>query len=255
MTMTRQEQLDAVVRNYGVWQGELNELAFCSGDTVVYMIGYVKIPVSRDGGFYGFTRSEVETRKAELQNKPSWDDAPERANYRAQDADGRWCWYNLEPHPVNDFREFRSADAVCVPATTGELIGDWRDTLEKRPESSTVDPRNGECIGGAEWDGEGLPPAGIECEYLHHVFGWTGCTTIGLFNGNMVCAPNRGGFYAGDSSMFRPIKSDREKFVESATSLYIDVKDDCRMPVDFDEIMGLMYDGLKSGRLPLPPHD
>jgi hypothetical protein len=61
--------------------------------------------------------------------KPSWDNAPEWANYLAMDSDGCWCWYERPP--------------VFVPTT-----GWWRggcyevaldpshaaaDSLEKRP--------------------------------------------------------------------------------------------------------------------------
>ena len=30
-------------------------------------------------------------------SKPTWDSAPEWANWLAQDSDGRWFWYELEP--------------------------------------------------------------------------------------------------------------------------------------------------------------
>lgn len=37
-------------------------------------------------------------------NKPSWDSAPEWANYLAMDEDGTWWWYQNEPVPISDSR-------------------------------------------------------------------------------------------------------------------------------------------------------
>lgn len=31
------------------------------------------------------------------ENKPNWNDAPEWANYLAQDKTGRWWWFKDEP--------------------------------------------------------------------------------------------------------------------------------------------------------------
>ena len=65
-----------------------------------------------------------------------------------------------------------------------------------------------------------VPKVGVECEYNHPILGWTGCTPIGLFHGNMICAPNGGGFYKGRDFEFRPIKSERELFIETAKSVW-----------------------------------
>jgi hypothetical protein len=60
---------------------------------------------------------------------PSWDEAPEWAQFRAQDSDGRWCWFRDEPvqkdhcwSPVNIFWEY-----------AGPPVELWRETLERRP--------------------------------------------------------------------------------------------------------------------------
>lgn len=77
-------------------------------------------------------RSEWLARRAELQNKPSWKGAPEWANWLAQDAHGDWWWHKETPKTRSS--EFDSTGAK--ESNTGEVLGDWRDTLEKRPEGN-----------------------------------------------------------------------------------------------------------------------
>ena len=60
--------------------------------------------------------------------KPSWDEAPEWANWLAMDAGGLWWWYEREPH-VN-VESFWPADGKFKIA---ENTAGWLDTLERRP--------------------------------------------------------------------------------------------------------------------------
>ena len=65
-----------------------------------------------------------------MANKPSWDDAPEWANYFAQDGNGAWWWYETKPEwhegqwVVVAGGKYDPAEAVMVDAET---------TLEARP--------------------------------------------------------------------------------------------------------------------------
>lgn len=76
--------------------------------------------------------------RAELQNKPSWDDFGESAKFMAQDSDGAWMAFESEP--VANYHVWSSTRGWCGYAREGrdrcrgEVLGDWRDTLEKRPE-------------------------------------------------------------------------------------------------------------------------
>lgn len=92
-------------------------------------------------GGYGsasiITRDQWLARRAELQGKPSWDAVPNHANWMAQDSAGTWLWHSAEPE---------SRNGMWIGGTTrgyaakGELLGDWRDTLERRPaDSITID--------------------------------------------------------------------------------------------------------------------
>ena len=72
--------------------------------------------------------------RAELQNKPSWKDAPEWAIELAQDSDGKWFFYADTPTAGQvSWRVEGTGDNEL--SGKGEILGDWRDTLEKRPET------------------------------------------------------------------------------------------------------------------------
>lgn len=61
--------------------------------------------------------------------KPDWKDAPEWADYLAQDKRGTWFWYENEPY--NDGKHCWWSSGQEEPAVTSP---DWKQTLEKRPE-------------------------------------------------------------------------------------------------------------------------
>ena len=69
-------------------------------------------------------------RRAELQNKPSWKkDAPDWAEWLAQDEDGEWKWLAGLPGKYVDCWTAVKIKGCCK----GIALGDWWDTLEKRP--------------------------------------------------------------------------------------------------------------------------
>ena len=69
-------------------------------------------------------------RRAELQNRPSWNDWPQW-DFMAQNRNGCWIVSNRELIAGEDGR-WHGYGAVTSRGT-GEVLGDWRDTLEKRP--------------------------------------------------------------------------------------------------------------------------
>lgn len=77
-------------------------------------------------------------RRAELQNKPSWNDAPKWANFLSQGLSGTWFWHEFNPE-LGDCAYF-SVKGKYTIHPSGETIGDWRDTLEKRPEQAEFEP-------------------------------------------------------------------------------------------------------------------
>ena len=65
--------------------------------------------------------------------KPEWKDAPEWANYLAQDNDGMWYWYEFKPYTDNGDK-WHYNKGKCQIAS----ISTWKDTLEKRSEKKNV---------------------------------------------------------------------------------------------------------------------
>jgi hypothetical protein len=87
-------------------------------------------------GWRWFTNEQYLARRAELQNKPSWKDAPEWANWLCQRDDGMWFWCIEEPRVSEDGWETRHEARAAHPSgnqVPENLLGDWRDTLEQRP--------------------------------------------------------------------------------------------------------------------------
>ena len=84
-------------------------------------------------------KSDWLARRAELQNKPSWADAPEWAEWLAQDEDGEWKWLGSNPSKyidgwtANKLSCCKKVVAYGAVIEKGTILGDWRDTLEKRP--------------------------------------------------------------------------------------------------------------------------
>lgn len=60
--------------------------------------------------------------------KPSWDDAPEWANYLAMDEDGEWWWYEMEP-----IKRLGYWSAMGMKSAADQDIYQWEESLEKRP--------------------------------------------------------------------------------------------------------------------------
>lgn len=69
--------------------------------------------------------------------KPSWDDSPEWAKFLAMDADGNWCWFEVEPEyydyeqrwilPFDAEEDTRFEEVVSIEKRNA------RGTLEARP--------------------------------------------------------------------------------------------------------------------------
>lgn len=71
-------------------------------------------------------------------SKPEWKDAPDWANWMAQDMDGEWWWYEMKPKLRLGFKAWVETsghgkiDPASERGTSGE-VQNWKDTLEPRP--------------------------------------------------------------------------------------------------------------------------
>lgn len=132
MDLKKQSLIDQAIDDLGgKWIGDaqkFNTLAKAGGVYFTYHSRSAPIPSI-------CTYTEFMDRKAERQNKPSWKSASEWSHWLAQDASGHWWWYpKFKDAPTLASQCFvnGSVDRVIF-AGKGEVIGDWRDTLEQRP--------------------------------------------------------------------------------------------------------------------------
>lgn len=65
--------------------------------------------------------------------KPDWKDAPEWANYRGMDPDGKWWWFAKMPRNINKHGWLNEWDSLVQSGGTADPSDDWFDTLEGRP--------------------------------------------------------------------------------------------------------------------------
>ena len=130
--------LDWLTRNVHKWQGAERCVSVCNG-VIRWTVGYKPMD-----GLAWFTKSEWLARRAELQNKPSWVDFRESAKFMAQDSDGAWRAFEIEPtaqsHIWNAKRGWRGYAYEEAADNRGEVLGNWRDTLEKRQEQDEFEP-------------------------------------------------------------------------------------------------------------------
>ena len=72
-------------------------------------------------------------------NKPSWDEAPEWANWIAQDRDGEWWWFEYQPEESFEFNGWRITGGFADEATRCQVNDKWYDTLQERPQQTKED--------------------------------------------------------------------------------------------------------------------
>ena len=104
-----------------------------------------------------------------------------------------------------------------------------------------------------EWGGKGYPPVGIECEFKHSFESdehYQKCYIVGeIKDGVKVCHNYSNGtlFFAFPCFQFRPIRTERDRWVESAHKIANDDSGSATF-----RAIGMIYDALKSGTLKAP---
>ena len=122
--------LDWLARNVSDW-GDAFTLLVSRQPARYYSVNYDQERMDFTGADCdSITKDQWLARRAELQNKPSWDDAPEWAISLVQTDSGSWVWIESETPK----RLFGSGDKFEYSGNSGFVLGAWRDTLEKRPE-------------------------------------------------------------------------------------------------------------------------
>lgn len=131
--MNNETDLDWLARNVHQWPEGKREVLVCRPRNVDELIWS---SVSSDAGW--ITKDQWLARRAELQGKPSWKDAPEWAEWLAQHSTGYWCWGDGNAKEASNGIWYSPAlGKTQWTGMAGEVLGSWRDTLERRPESKT----------------------------------------------------------------------------------------------------------------------
>ncbi len=237
-----------VIDNNGQWNHETDEAWILAGQ-----------------GQFKITRQEFNAAADRMRGKPDWSELPAKAEWLAQDRCGTWKPMQGRK-PDIECDSYWLTDRHLQPQMRGTVIGDWRNTLEKRPEQASsleakrfgimppVNKNEGCNISAPtkHWfeDGE-LPPVGTECEVFNHEFhgnaAWEKCTI--LFMGKFKCIYSSeschervGNVDLTGAIEFRPIKTDKEKAIEAARVLLEKV-------VEGESFLNTLYD---AGLLRLP---
>lgn len=127
--MSNETDLDWLARNVHEWVPNwLLRMKPCDNGNGTFRASWC---YSGEGGF---TKDQWLSRRAELQSKPSWKDAPEWAEWLSQDGSGYWYWYASNPNVPPGMRSWWPEPCTNnMRCGKGEVLGDWRDTLERRP--------------------------------------------------------------------------------------------------------------------------
>lgn len=205
-----------------------------------------------------FTMEEWQQERRKMQNKPSWSDAPSWAEFLAQSPTGSWEWYSGKPIAGASF--WMHVDAEIYGETEnhgGKVLGDWRCTLEARPEvivsnqtSATITAIN--AVGGEmtitaqdnSWHERGeFPPAGCECLVKTSMDNWVKAFTVGLdIDGGMVVQFMEFDIPFNsclDPSYFRPLRTERGKAIDEMVKA---ITDDRIAPLYVQNMAAKLYD-------------
>ncbi|SIR65694.1 hypothetical protein SAMN05880558_12414 [Aeromonas sp. RU39B] len=126
--------LDWLARNVHEWPDIVPGRAFAAAFVSDGTFRWLEYPPVDWGGCYN--KHQWLARRAELQNKPDWKDAPDWAEWLAQDGDkGLWWYYSDMPTKTHGADLWRGevSNKFARLSRKGEVLGDWRDTLERRP--------------------------------------------------------------------------------------------------------------------------
>lgn len=152
----------------------------------------------------------------ELPKRGGW---PEGAEIAVQDADSQICFSS-------------HGDVYANKSQTDWYGGDWGDGDWSNPFIDTIADDRHECIVTRDqyesalassqnpaWNGEGLPPAGCECEYISNGVSWGKVKVIGFDDEKIVFRPSGEIYYAitqSNKDVFIPLRTEADKKRDAA---------------------------------------
>lgn len=248
--MNNETDLDWLARNVHEWP-------YGAAFVRIHTNGQEAVFITKSGSGLGgnaFNNDQWTARRAELQNKPSWNDAPEWATHLAQNGRGQW-WFMLNGKLLGDSGRYFESDRSTIEVARGEVLGDWRDTLEHRPENprtelevelvkaafepftSIEDNQEKKMQQDNGWFERGeLPPVGVVCETLAEPeLSWVEAEVLAHRDGFAIVwvVSEKCGAQCDTPGHFRPIRTERELAVE-------EMKQHCPYHGDWDTV-GRIY--------------
>lgn len=235
--MTRIEKLEWICRRVHKWDDRFRFVCVC--------FSYPNEPVGVNWanesicGIDQFTHQEWLSMREKLQNKPKFADHPD-AKCFVQNADGQWFKSDTdsEIYPIDDSGFWRMTGyGYWTAINEGIVLGDWRDTLEKRTELETKTGQNEMTITTQDnsWhERGGLPPVGTVCEAKYTDFAMANIDRLMLelisnanqsswFQIKVVSAAEDDVFFVASgypralnvkALEFRPLRTEREKAID-----------------------------------------
>lgn len=241
--MSNETDLDWLARNVHHWASD-------HAKTISYSTEFGSERYGDGLPYPKYTKHQWLARRAELQNKPSWDSAPSNAEWRAQHSTGYGCWgRGTATQAANGIWYSPEFGTAQWTGFAGEVLGDWRDTLERRPEHTRAEmevelvkaalkpftsiednqelnmSQQQEMKQDNGWFERGeLPPVGVECE-MKHKYSTPDWARPG-FEPVVIVASGKDLFISSGTDLyretvgswdeyeFRPIRTEREVAIE-----------------------------------------
>lgn len=164
------------------------------------------------------TKDEFNAAANRMRGKPDWKDAPEKKDMLIQDKHGDWHW-------CVDVKLDGPYEIIMTGvnwAGKGKVLGDWRDTLEKRPEHIGDANEKVEPEPAKPWFEAGeLPPLGCFVDvtgFVVYGIGEKDCEVIAHVEN---CAVIRMSYGLGcfQAECLKPSMTDKEKTIEAAVKV------------------------------------
>lgn len=157
-----------------------------------------------------------------MNNQPNWDEAPEGATHLWLGR-SNYPWYKVEGrekyqyfNETNQWIKIYVSDAYFTSGFVTRPTINQQLTVVK--EKFTTEEVVCSKMEPTSWDGEGLPPIGTICEmYIDEIDEWVQGEVFAIHKGHIHIWNDKAesGCFTNNPTDLRPIKSNRDKWIES----------------------------------------